>query len=58
MQMAKLVSQSALTGHNMYFRSLVSIQGPEGYGPSTLPLRHSEATEDVICLFLLAYTLV
>ena len=24
------------------FRSLVSIQGPEGYGPSTLPLRHSE----------------
>ena len=26
----------------LYFRSLVSIQGPEGYGPSTLPLRHSE----------------
>ena len=27
----------------IHFRSLVSIQGPEGYGPSTLPLRHSEA---------------
>ena len=25
------------------FQSLVSIQGPEGYGPSTLPLRHSES---------------
>ena len=24
------------------FRSLALIQGPEGYGPSTLPLRHSE----------------
>ena len=30
------------------FRSLVSIQGPEGYGPSTLPLRHSE------CIILIA----
>ena len=27
------------------FRSLVSIQGPEGYGPSTLPLRHSEVSD-------------
>ncbi len=33
------------------FRSLVSIQGPEGYGPSTLPLRHSEAMLDGTQLF-------
>ena len=32
------------------FRSLVSIQGPEGYGPSTLPLRHSEGIEPRACL--------
>ena len=30
------------------FRSLVSIQGPEGYGPSTLPLRHSEKNRLIV----------
>ena len=33
------------------FRSLVSIQGPEGYGPSTLPLRHSENIADKYAYF-------
>ncbi|PAN08014.1 hypothetical protein PAHAL_1G379900 [Panicum hallii] len=32
------------------YQSQVSILGPVGYGPTTLPLRHSDLCGNLLCL--------
>ena len=34
--------------HMKNYQSQVSILGPVGYGPTTLPLRHSDVSEDCL----------
>ena len=36
------INKKGMGSFSLLYQSLVSIQGPVGYGPTTLPLRHSD----------------
>ena len=49
------INKKGMGSFSLLYQSLVSIQGPVGYGPTTLPLRHSDLmvfTFGKLCIYL------